>query len=95
VNIPGILMKANEKARGAPFAGLAVKVTDGFFMEGLSNVSADQTRNLSLLVERGWFDIPMNYTNHRRAILAIAKVATAVHMVTMPRAASVGNRVRN
>ena len=28
-NVPGILMKSNEQARGTPLAGLAVKVTDG------------------------------------------------------------------
>jgi hypothetical protein len=75
-NIPGMLMKSNEKSRGTPFAGLAVKVTDGFFMVGLSNVSEDRARNLNLLVERTWFDIPMTYTNNRRAILAIAKGET-------------------
>jgi hypothetical protein len=75
-NIPGMLMKSNENARGTPFAGLAVKVTDGFFMVGLSNVSEDRARNLSLLVERSWFDIPMVYANNRRAILAIAKGET-------------------
>jgi len=31
-NVPGILMKSNEQARGTPLAGLAVKVTDGFFL---------------------------------------------------------------
>ncbi len=34
-NVPGILMKSNEQARGTPLAGLAVKVTDGFFLVGL------------------------------------------------------------
>jgi hypothetical protein len=41
-NVPGILMKSNEQARGTPLAGLAVKVTDGFFLVGLSNVEADR-----------------------------------------------------
>ena len=45
-NVPGILMKSNEQARGTPLAGLAVKVTDGFFLVGLSNVDADRQRNL-------------------------------------------------
>src|SRR5580700_10569435 len=40
--VPGILMKSNEQARGTPLAGLAVKVTDGFFMVGLSDVAADR-----------------------------------------------------
>src|SRR6266852_1123154 len=39
-NVPGILMKSNEQARGTPLAGLAVKVTDGFFLVGLSNVDS-------------------------------------------------------
>lgn len=72
-NVPGILMKANQQARGTPLAGLAVKVTNGFFLVGLSNVAADRERNLKLLQEQSWFDIPLVYANQRRAILAIGK----------------------
>jgi predicted aspartyl protease len=72
-NVPGILMKSNEQARGKPLAGLAVKVTDGFFLVGLSNVDADRQRNIQLLNERSWLDVPMVYTNQRRAIIAIEK----------------------
>ena len=57
-NVPGILMKSNEQARGTPLAGLAVKVIDGFFLVGFSNVDADRARNLQLLKERSWFDVP-------------------------------------
>jgi hypothetical protein len=74
-NVPGILMKSNEQARGTPLAGLAVKVTDGFFLVGLSNVEADKSRNLQLLKERSWFDIPLVYANQRRSIIAIEKGA--------------------
>jgi hypothetical protein len=74
-NVPGILMKSNEQARGTPLAGLAVKVTDGFFLVGLSNVEADRSRNLQLLKERSWFDVPLVYANQRRAIIAIEKGA--------------------
>jgi hypothetical protein len=74
-NVPGILMKSNEQARGTPLAGLAVKVTDGFFLVGLSNVDSDRARNLQLLKERSWFDIPLVYANQRRAIIAIEKGA--------------------
>ena len=72
-NVPGILMKSNEQARGTPLAGLAVKVTDGFFLVGLSNVDTDRTRNIQLLKERSWFDVPLVYVNQRRAIIAIEK----------------------
>ena len=72
-NVPGILMKQAEQTRGVPLAGLAVKVTNGFFLIGLSNADADKDRNLQLLKERAWFDIPVVYNNNRRAILAIEK----------------------
>ena len=36
-NVPGILMKQAEQTRGVPLAGLAVKVTSGFFLIGLSS----------------------------------------------------------
>ena len=36
-NVPGILMKQSEQTRGTPLAGLAVKVTNGFFLIGLSS----------------------------------------------------------
>jgi hypothetical protein len=72
-NVPGILMKSNQQARGTPLAGLAVKVTDGFFLVGLSNVDADRSRNVKFLKELLWFDVPLVYANQRRAILAIEK----------------------
>jgi hypothetical protein len=72
-NVPGVLMKQAEQTRGTPLAGLAVKVTNNFFLIGLSAVDADQARNTQLLKERAWFDIPIVYNNNRRAILAIEK----------------------
>jgi hypothetical protein len=72
-NLPGMLMKSNEQARGTPLAGLAVKIVDGVFLVGLSNVQADRARNLQLLKERSWFDVPLVYATQRRAILAIEK----------------------
>ena len=74
-NVPGILMKQAEQTRGVPLAGLAVKVTNGFFLIGLSSVEAEKERNLALLKERSWLDIPVVYNNNRRAILAIEKGA--------------------
>lgn len=75
-NVPGVLLKANQQARGMPLAGLSVKVTDGFFLDGLSGVAIDRERNLKLLAGSPWFDIPIVYTNQRRAILAIDKGET-------------------
>jgi hypothetical protein len=72
-NVPGVLMKQAEQTRGVPLAGLAVKVTPGFFLIGLSALETDMQRNVQLLKERSWFDIPVVYNNNRRAILAMEK----------------------
>jgi hypothetical protein len=72
-NVPGMLMKQNEQARGVPLAGLAVKVTNGFFLVGLNSSAVDVQRNIALLKERPWFDLPMVYNNNKRAILAVEK----------------------
>lgn len=72
-NVPGIWMKQAEQTQGTALAGLAVKVTAGYFLIGLSGAPADKERNIQLLKERPWFDIPIVYTNNRRAILAMEK----------------------
>jgi hypothetical protein len=72
-NVPGVLMKTGEQARGIPLAGLAVKVTNGYFLIGLSAVDIDKQRNVQMLKDRDWLDIPIVYTSGKRAILAIEK----------------------
>jgi hypothetical protein len=72
-SVPGVLMKTSEQARGVPLAGLSVKVTNGYFLIGLSAVDVDVQRNVSLLKERDWFDIPIVYANGKRGILALEK----------------------
>jgi hypothetical protein len=72
-NVPGILMKESEDERGMPLAGLAVKVTSGYFLFGLSAVAKEAERNMRLLKERSWLSVPIVYENGRRAILVFAK----------------------
>jgi hypothetical protein len=72
-NVPGILMKQSEQARGTELAGLAVKVMNGYFVIGLSADDSDVQRNEQLLKDSSWFDIPIVYTNGTRAILAMEK----------------------
>jgi hypothetical protein len=72
-NIPGMLMKQGETTRGVPLNGVAVKVTTNFFLIGLSSVDADMLRNVQLLRERSWFDIPVVYSDRKRAIIGIEK----------------------
>jgi hypothetical protein len=72
-NVPGVMMKQAEQARGTPLAGMAVKVTNGFFLIGLSADDTNKARNIQLLKDQEWFDIPIVYSNDNRAILAVEK----------------------
>ncbi len=73
-NVPGVLMKSDESGgRGTPLAGLAVKVTNGYFLVGLSAVEVDRQRNIEMLKQRDWLDIPLVYTSGKRAILSLEK----------------------
>ena len=74
-NIPGVLMKQSESTRGVALAGLAVKVANNFFLIGLSSVAANMRRNIELLEELSWIDIPVVYGDGKRAIIAIEKGA--------------------
>ena len=70
-NVPGIMMKQEEQAKGTPLNGLAVKVAQNSFLIGLSNT--DVQYNVQLLKHQEWFDIPIVYANGARAILAVDK----------------------
>ncbi len=72
-NVPGVRVKQTEQAQGAPLAGLSVRVSPTYFLVGLSAVPVDRQRNLQLLQTRPWIDIPIVYTNNKRAILAFEK----------------------
>ena len=62
-SVPGIMMKQSEQVPGTPLAKLAVKATNGVFMIELSASDADVQRNVQLLKESQWFDIPIVYVN--------------------------------
>jgi hypothetical protein len=66
-------MKETEDKLGVPLAGYSVKVTEGYFLLGLTATESDQQRNIALLKDRPWFDIPIVYNDGRRAILAVEK----------------------
>jgi hypothetical protein len=73
LNMPGLLMNQDDRARGAALSGLSVKVQSGFFLVGLSSVDTDKQRNIQLLRERPWLHIPIVYNTGRRAIIAVEK----------------------
>jgi hypothetical protein len=75
-DVLGILMKTDELSRGVALAGKVVKVQAGMFLMGLSGSAADTSRNLNLLKERPWLDVPIVLKDRSRSILAIEKGAT-------------------
>ena len=72
-NVPGVRVSEAELTPGTALAGLSVRVTNGYFLIGLSATPAERDRNIQLLKDRDWFEIPIVYTNNRRAILAMEK----------------------
>ena len=72
-NVPGMIMKQNEDARGEALRGAAARVSSGLFWIALSESETDKESNLRLLRERDWIDIPILYENGRRAILTLRK----------------------
>jgi hypothetical protein len=73
--MPGVLMKSAEQARGVPLIGQAVRITNGFFFVGLSSFESDRTTNVQALRQRTFIDLPIRFDNGRRAILTLEKGA--------------------
>lgn len=71
--VPGLILKPTEQARGDGLSGAAAKVADNLFWVALGAAEADRSRNLKLLKERGWIDVPLLYETGRRAILTLEK----------------------
>lgn len=80
-NVPGLVMKPTEQARGDALIGASVKVSEGYFWIALSNLASEKERNMGLLRERGWIDIPMLYDNGKRGILTLEKGANGTKAV--------------
>jgi len=72
-NVPGLLMKQNPQQRGNRLAALSVKVTNNYFLIGLSQNIVEVQQNLSLLKERPWCEIALIYDDGRRAVVAFEK----------------------
>jgi len=72
-NVPGVRAKQSQQAQGVPLAGLAVKVNPTLFLVGLSTAPADRQRNLALMQVYPWFDVPIVYTNNKKAVFVFEK----------------------
>ncbi len=73
LRVPALVLKQTEQARGQPLAGAAVPVTNELFWIALSNAPDDTARNMQLLREGSWFDIPILFTDQTRALITFEK----------------------
>jgi hypothetical protein len=75
-DVAGIMMKPNDEAAGQGLAASRVKVSNNFFLVGLSAIELDLKHNMEILKAQPWFGIPFVYGNKSRALLAIEKGKT-------------------
>lgn len=72
-SVPGLVMKPTEEARGDALLGVSTQVTPGYFWIALSSIAGERQRNMGLLREHGWIDVPMLFDNGKRGILTLEK----------------------
>jgi hypothetical protein len=71
--VPALVLKQTEQARGQPLTGAAVPVTNELFWIALSDDQEQVSRNIQLLREGSWFDIPILFNDGTRALLTFEK----------------------
>ncbi|EFL88689.1 hypothetical protein [Ahrensia sp. R2A130] len=67
------VLKDSEQGRGEGLVGVPAKIADGIFLIALNNLEAAVAQNETLLQQRGWIDIPMQYRTGRRALITLEK----------------------
>jgi hypothetical protein len=72
-DVPRLVLKPSEEARGQPLIGASAKVADGFFWIALSAVDRDVATNVALMKDQSWIDLPLVYETGQRAILTFEK----------------------
>jgi hypothetical protein len=70
-NIPGIIMKMSESARGQPLDGVSHKISDNNFWIALSANQDRQLSNIQIIENNNWIDIPIQYKDGHRSILTL------------------------
>ena len=66
-------MRVEDSPTGAPLAGAPVPIMPNYFLVGLSNNDKMSARNMELLRDRSWIDIPMALSSGRIAKLTFEK----------------------
>lgn len=81
-SIPFVGVKPNLQAQGVPLSGLPVRINPTFFLVGLSPAPAERQRNLMLLQRASTFELPIIYTNNKRAKISFEKGTPGTQIFT-------------
>lgn len=65
--------KTDESERGAPLSAINSPLGDNLFVAALSNVPVELERNLDLILNRNWIDVPVRFASGRRGIITFEK----------------------
>jgi hypothetical protein len=72
-----VMFKNTEENPGDRLAAISAKIGPAFFVVGLENDDAQiVATNLQLIGQRNWIDIPISYTNGRKALITLEKGAS-------------------
>lgn len=71
--MPGIVLKQQKFSNGTPLVGAHARVRDNQFLFALSSSDADIRRNIDLLADLQWMDVPIVYNTGQRAIFSLEK----------------------
>ncbi len=77
--VPGIAqiqtpqLRSEDTPSGDPLAGVPTPILRNFFLVGLARGGPAETRNIELIRNRGWFDVPMLLTDQRIAKITFEK----------------------
>ncbi|MET3890649.1 hypothetical protein ABIE41_001725 [Bosea sp. OAE506] len=65
--------KTEESERGAPLSAINSALGENLFVAALSNVPVEVERNIELILNRSWIDVPVRFASGRRGIITFEK----------------------
>lgn len=71
VGVPQFKMEEGE--RGAPLSAINSALGENLFVAAMSNVPVEVERNLDLILNRLWIDVPVRFASGRRGIITFEK----------------------
>ncbi|HEY5793773.1 MAG TPA: histidine kinase [Bosea sp. (in: a-proteobacteria)] len=65
--------KTEESERGAPLSAINSALGENLFVAALSNVPVEVERNIDLMMNRAWIDVPVRFASGKRGIITFEK----------------------